>query len=337
MKIKMADVARAAGVSMATVGRVLHNNGYVSEEKRKEIERIINEMGYIPNKIAQGLKRNQSNTIGHLTLFNANMQFKEISSAINAVASNLGYQVITLACHQELEEDNRPINDLIGQRVDGVIITSNPLISQESIRLLSEHYIPVVMIERAYDMPNVDRIIVNDRTSSLDAVRYLIHKGHNRIAFIGAELEHPVERSRYQGYIDALTEAEITPQEEWIKIMPEYSVDSGRKAMGSILNAKQLPTAVFITSDIYACGVMQILYERGIRVPDDISLIGYDNTLSALLSPPLTSVGLPHMEIGEHAMHLLQRRIRDFTVPSRTVEIDPFLMVRDTVKERYDN
>lgn len=332
MNIKMSDVAKAAGVSLATVGRVLHNNGYVSEEKRKEIERIIKETGYIPNKIAQGLKRSRSKIIGHLTLFNTNMQFKEISSAVNAAASNSGYHVLTLTSHHGLGEEEQQINDLIGHRVDGIIITSYHSISEELIGRLIEQNIPVVMIERTYEMPMVDRIVINDRDSSLGAVRHMVHKGHRRIAFIGAEPGHQVEADRYTGYLDALNEAGIVPHEEWVKVMPEYSVEAGRKAIGNLLNAKQPPTAIFMTSDIYACGVMQILYERGLRVPDDLSLIGYDNTLSALLSPPITSVGLPFKEIGDHALRLLLRRMNDNTAPSCAIGIDPFLMDRHTVR-----
>ncbi|WP_138751315.1 LacI family DNA-binding transcriptional regulator [Paenibacillus sinopodophylli] len=332
MKIKMSDVAKAAGVSLATVGRVLHNNGYVSEAKRKEIEQIIKETGYIPNKIAQGLKKSRSKIIGHLTLFNNNMQFKEISSAINMAASNSGYHVLTMTSHYGMGDEEQQLNDLIGHRVDGIIITSYHSISMELIGRLIEQNIPVVMIERTYEIPMVDRIVVNDHAISLNAVRHIVHKGHRRIAFIGAALEHQVETDRFTGYIDALNEAGIVPHEEWVNVMSEYSVEEGRKAIGILLNAKQPPTAIFMTSDIYACGVMQILYERGLRVPDDLSLIGYDNTLSALLSPPITSVGLPFKEIGEHALDLLIRRMNDNSALSRTIRIDPFLMDRHTVR-----
>lgn len=337
MNIKMSDVAKAAGVSLATVGRVLHNNGYVSEEKRKEIERIIKETGYIPNKIAQGLKISRSNILGHLTLFNNNMQIKGISSAVNAAALDNGYQVLTLTGHQGLGEEEQQINELIGHRVEGVIITSYVSISKELIGRLIEKNIPVVMIERTFEVPMVDRIVVNDRASSLNAVRHMVRKGHRHIAFIGAELGHQVEVDRYTGYLDALDEANIEPNEEWVKIMPEYSLEMGREAIVNLLNAKQPPTAIFMTSDTYACGVMQVLYERRLRVPDDMSLIGYDNTLSALLSPPITSVGLPFKEIGEHALQLLLRRMNDNTAPASTIGIDSFLMERNTVREWHDN
>ncbi len=336
MTIKMSDIAKAAGVSLATVGRVLHNNGYVSEEKRQEIERIIKETGYIPNRIAQGLKKSRSKIIGHLTLFNPNMQYQEISSAVNAAAAESGYQVLTLTCHQGSGEEEQQINDLIGHRVDGVIITSYQALSQEWIGRLLERQIPVVMVERTYDMPLVDRIVVNDLAGSKEAVRHMLHKGHRRIAFVGAALDYQVEKDRYAGYLEALKEAGIVPLEQWSQLMPGYSVEAGRKAIDELLHARVSPTAVFMTSDIFACGVLQVLYERGLRVPDDLSLIGYDNTLSALLSPPITSVGLPFEKIGDHAIRLLLRRMEDPGVSACSVGIDPFLMDRHTVRERQE-
>lgn len=336
MNIKMSDVAKAAGVSLATVGRVLHNNGYVSEEKRKLIEQIIKETGYVPNKIAQGLKASRSKILGHLTLFNDNMQYMGISSAINAAALKNGYHVLTLTSLQGLEEEEKQINELIGHRVDGVIITSNCTIPKELVGRLVEEHIPVVMIERTSEIPLVDRIVVNDHSGSMTAVGHMVRKGHKKIAFIGAELSRQIEMDRYKGYLDALHEAEIAPNKEWIKIMPDYSLELGRKAIDELLNVEQQPSAVFMTSDIYACGVLQVLYERGLKVPEDISIIGYDNTLSALLSPPITSMGLSFEDIGEHAIQLLLTRMNDNSAVTCTVTIDPFLMDRHTVRDLND-
>ena len=159
----------------------------------------------------------------------------------------------------------------------------------------------------------------------------MIEKGHRQIGFIGSELTQQVEIDRYQGYLKALEEVNIIADNAWIKLMPDYTLDFGRQAMNELLNSDSPPSAVFMTSDIFACGVLQTLYDQKLRVPEDISLIGYDNTLSALLSPPLTSVGLPYNKIGEHAVELLLRRIKDFSYESSTIEIEPFLMDRRTV------
>ncbi|MEC0304974.1 substrate-binding domain-containing protein, partial [Terribacillus saccharophilus] len=270
--------------------------------------------------------------LGHLTLFNDNMQYKGISSAINTAALKMGYQVFTLTSHEELKEEEKQINELIGRRVDGVIITSNCSIPEHLINRLINKQIPVVMIERTNEIPQVDRIVVNDYLGSMNAVRHMIQKGHRKIAFIGAELNGQVEIDRFNGYLDALHEAGIPKNEEWIKIVPKYSLEFGRIATIEFLNNELAPSAIFMTSDLYASGVLQVLYDRDLRVPKDMSLIGYDNTLSAFLSPPITSVGLPFHEIGEHAVSLLMKRIKNSSTEASTIEIDPFLMDRFTVR-----
>lgn len=335
--VKMSDVAKAAGVSIATVGRVIHNNGYVAEEKRVQIENIIKQLGYVPNKMAQGLKSNQSKIIGHMTMFNTNMLFEQISAAVDAAAANNGYHVMTLTNHMGKNEEERQLEDLIGHKIDGVIFTSNLCISKDILSRLTGLRIPVVMVERAVEMPFVDRILVNDFEGSYHAVKHIIERGHSRIGFIGKQLTHEVEINRYEGYRKALSEARLKALEDNIRLTHEYSVKEGYKAIEEILKSQKPPTAIFMTSDIFACGVMQYLYEKGIRVPEEISLVGYDNTLATLLAPPITSVGLPFNLIGEYALEMLLSRMADMETPAQTIGIDTILIDRGTVRDLRDS
>lgn len=329
----MSDIAAAAGVSLATVGRVLHKNGYVSEENREKIERLIQELGYVPNKIAQGLKNRQSKLIGHLVVFNPNMLFAKISLAVTQSALQHGFHVLTMTGHQNLDEEEAQINELIGHRVDGVIITSNVHIPKTLIQKLVDLEIPVVMIERTYDLPHVDCIRVDDLNGSFEAVDHIIAKGHRRIGFIGMQLFHEVEKLRYQGYCDALRNAGMEISDDYICFMPDYSVENGFRAMETLMKTNQFPpTAVFATSDLFTCGVMQYLHQQGKRVPEDLSLVGYDDTLSTLLAPPITSVGLSLDEIGSHAIELLLRRMQDYQAPSSIVPIKTVLIDRQSVR-----
>ena len=331
--IKMSDIAKAAGVSLATVGRVLHKNGYVSEENREKIELLIQEYGYVPNKIAQGLKNRKSKLIGHLVIFNPNILFAKISLAVNKAALEQGFHVITMTGHRDLNEEELQINELIGFRVDGVIITSNVHIPQSLIKKLLDLNIPVVMIERTYDMPYVDCIKVDDQNGSFEAVRHIIEKGHKRIGFIGMNLFHEVEKLRYQGYCNALEHDGIELIEEYVRFMPEYSVDAGYAAAKELLELSTPPTAIFSTSDLFACGVMQFLHQQGKRVPADLSLVGYDDTLSTLLAPPITSVGLSLEKIGSQAIDLLLERSADIKASTRIMKINTVLIDRNSVKQ----
>ena len=333
--VKMSDIAKAAGVSHATVARVVHKNGYVSEENRLKIERLIHEMGYVPNKMAQGLKNAQSKMIGHLMLFNPNMLFTKISYAVNRAAAARGFHVLTLTSHRYMNEEESQIEELIGRRVDGVIITSNVFVSRELIRKLVNLHIPVVMIERAFDLPQVDCVRIEDLKGAFDAVQHMIELGHRQIGFIGRQPNLPisdVERLRYQGYVDALRAAGIPVDEKWVCQMPEYTAEAGFQAMAEMEQRAALPTALFATSDLLASGVMQYLHQHQKRVPEDLSLVGYDDTLATLLAPPLTSVGLPHDQIGEQAIQLLLQRMEDVQAPAQSVWIKTVLIDRHSVR-----
>jgi DNA-binding LacI/PurR family transcriptional regulator len=332
--VKMVDIAKAAGVSLATVGRVIHNNGYVAEDKRALIEQMIKDMGYVPNKMAQALKYSQSRLIGHMTLFNQNMLYEQISSAVDAAAVKRGYNVLTLASHRNKGEEAKQIEELIGHRAEGIIITSNTNIEPELVQRLVDNKIPVVMIERALELPLVDRLLVDDFNGAYEAVTRIIQKKHRSIGFIGQMLLHEVERNRYIGYCTALKDNGLFIKPEHIILNEDYTIASGYSAIKSLMELENPPTAVFMTSDIYGCGAMQYLYENNIRVPKDLSLVGYDNTLSTMMAPPLNSVGLPYSEIGEFALDLLLTRIENPKCEGRKVSIKTEYIDRDTVIQR---
>ncbi|HRE25376.1 MAG TPA: LacI family DNA-binding transcriptional regulator [Anaerolineales bacterium] len=329
--VTMVDIATATGLSLATVGRVLHDTGYVSAESRKKIEAYIQKTGYVPNKIAQGLKSRQSKLIGHLVVFNPNMLFAKISLAVNAAAREQGLHVLTMTSHKGLEEDEALVNELIGHRVDGVVVTSNVSMPKAAIQKLVDRNIPVVMIERTLAVPRVDRIRVDDLGGARLAVQHLLDHGHRRVGFIGMHLFHEVERLRLAGYRDALLGAGQTAQDDLVRLMAEYSPEAGKQAMESFLAAPEPPTAVFATSDLFIGGVLQALHARGLRVPHDLSLVGYDDTLAAMFAPPITSVGLSLDDVGRQAIDLLLKRQPTPAASARTLTLGTVLIDRGSV------
>ena len=329
--VKMSDIANAAGVSLATVGRVLHNNGYVSKENREKIETLIHEMGYVPNQMARGLKNSQSMLIGHMVVFNPNMLFAKISLAVNQAAAAQGFHVLTMTSYRGLNEEENQLNELIGRRVDGVIITSNGSIPSGLVERLVERNIPVVMVERTYDLPYVDRIQVDDLGGAKQAVEHILQKGHRNIGFVGMQLVHEVEKLRYQGYQAALKEAGIRLDPDAVCLMSDYSAADGDEAARHLMNLKVPPTAIFATSDLFACGILQYLYTIHKRVPEDVSIVGYDDTLSTMLTPQITSIGLDLDEIGADATALLIERMEDVKRPAQTLPIQTVLIDRHSV------
>ncbi len=335
---KMKDIAQMAGVSIATVSRVIHQNGYVSVENREKIEKILEETGFVPNRIASGLKKSKSRLIGHMTLFNQNMLYEKISEAINREASENGYHVLTMTSHRGSGEEKNQVDQLIGQQVDGVIITSNGSIDPGLVSKMTGAGIPIVMVERCLKLKGVDRILVDDRQGAYGAVKHMIDQGHRKIGFIGIQSQHEVERLRLLGYKCALEEAGVTIQDTYISYSQTYNVGQGKAGIEDIYNrcsedGLNFPTAFFATSDVLAAGILQFCYEKQLRIPEDISIIGYDDTLSLMMAPPISSMALPEEEIGVQGVRLLKRRMENKVLEVEEVVVEPYLVDRQTVKK----
>lgn len=356
-QVTMSDVAKAAGVSLTTVGRVLHG-GYISQEKREKIERAIRELGYIPNKAASGLKSSKSHMIGHLMQFNPNQLYANIASGIERSAMARGYSVLALTMYSPKEEEVM-LQELLGRGVDGIVITSNTRIRRETVERLVRQEIPVAMVERTLGLPGIDSIMVNDRGGAFSAVEALCRKGRRRIGFVGpGDFGSQVEESRFDGYGQALRAGGLALKEEWVVRTKGYSCKDGYEAARRLFGAGEMegsghgslaavhdgpdnlkgmqddmpgiPDAVFCASDILAAGVLQYLYARGLRVPEDVSVTGYDDTLASYLSPKLSSVALDVEAMGEQVLEMLLSREPDPGREARTVYIDTVYVDRDS-------
>ncbi len=329
----MADIAKAAGVSIATVGRVIHKNGYVSGDARERVEKAVRELGYVPNALARALKKNRSGVIGSLVVYNLNNLYQKINNSVIEAAEKHGYELVTIEGRWGHGDEARIVKRFIGMRVDALVITSNRSVTPEIFRALREADIPVVCVERTHDVERVDNLVVRDVEGAREAVEHMIARGHRRIALIARELVDDVERRRCGGYRAALEAAGIAVDEALIRLVPQYRVEEGYEAMRALLALERPPTAAFITADSMAAGAMQCLYERGLRVPDDLSVAGYDNVLAASLSPPIDSVDLAASDIGETVMELIERRLNDMGAPGINRFISTVYVDRGTVKE----
>ena len=293
---KMADVARLAGVSLTTVGRVLHNNGYVSGENRKRVEAAVKKLGYVPNTLAQGLKSGVQ-MIGHILQFSPNMLFAQISRAVDEACTRQGYSVLSFTKYGLPGEDERIVTEFIGRRMSGVILTSIGQFDPGLVKKLERAGIPLVWIERAPERS--DRVLLDDQAGTYSATQTMLRAGHKKIAYIG--------------------------------LVPDYHPASGCKAMQALWEQGRRPTAVFGAADTLIAGAMQYLYQAEVKIPTDISLMGYDNTISAMLSPPVDSVGIYAGEMGQKAVELLLKRRQELEGPPETVWVGTELVDRGTV------
>lgn len=331
MAVKITDVAKYAGVSPAVVSRVLHHNGYVSDEKRAVVEIALKDLGYVPNQVAQGLKRQKTKMIGHiLPSVHPNPFFAGVSYGIDTEADRLGYHVLTLFSYGDPKREEKLIEELVSRMVDGFIFTGAG--SAVGIKKIKEMTMPIVMVERSMGTIGVDKVLVDNQEGAYEAVAHFIDNNHRKIAFIGVEPNGDIETERFAGYINALKENNITLSKEYIAMVPGYNPEEGYRAIEKIMSNKDKPTAVFAASDMLAIGILQWLYKKGLRVPDDISLIGYDDSLADFLSPKLTTVANPMNELGKSAVQLIVDKLESNRSVNKTVTLHTNLVHKESVK-----
>lgn len=308
------DVAQLAKVSTATVARVLHDSGYVSDERRKRVELAVAQTGYQINVVAQGLRKQKTLVIGHvLSSIASNPFFATVAMGVEEAASAHGCGVLTVGAHENEDTERAAVENLIRRRVDAVVFTT--VNNESSIRLVQAAGIPVVQVERA-GVANAQAVTVDNYRGSRAAVEHLIELGHQRIGYIGVlppaesmsgfqQRRHQIERERFFGYRDALLENGFSVDENHVELLSEYFDDDRVKIVARRwVTAPSPVTAIFAAADAYAAIVLQEIYAQHLRVPDDVSLIGFDDTYGIFLSPPLTTVAQPMLELGRRSAEL---------------------------------
>ena len=342
------DVARRAGVSTATVARVVHENGYVAPETRQLVEAAIAETGYQINALAQGLRRQRSFVLGHVVRAIApNPFFASIALGVDEEAARNGCSVLTANTREDLLMERTAVKTLIRRRVDAILFSTVRNI--DNVKLALAANIPVIQVERM-GLPDVHGVTVDNYRGAFDATDYLAQLGHRRIAFVGeafdrqdANVEGPperaklVERERVSGYRDALQLHGLAPDPALIDLDGTYfDLDHVRRTTRRFLQLDNPPTAIFAACDHLACGVLQELYAAGVRVPDDMSVIGFDDTIAQHVSPPLSTVAQPASGIGAAAVQMalgVLEKMHDpevSPVPAQHRRLTTQLIIRDS-------
>jgi LacI family transcriptional regulator len=333
--VRIKDVAKRAQVSTTTVSRVLHSSGYVSPRTRKIVESALEELGYRLDFTAQSLKKQQTFILGHvLRSSSVNTFFAHVLSSVEEAAHHSGFNVISSNVKDDQEGERRAVEVLLSRRVDGVLFTT--VLSRQSVDMLRAEHIPVVLVERYFDFENVDRVVADNYAGAFEATSHLISYGHRRIAFIGGPVPSTpelarVELDRRRGYEDALRSAGFPIDERYVGHASAYDVPCGRERTNELLESSPRPTAVFAASDQLALGAFQAAYAHALRVPEDLSLIGFDDTVARFGVKPLTTVRQPMEELGKSAVRLLvERQQGTYEGESRTVILKTRLVLRET-------
>ncbi|GAA0342825.1 catabolite control protein A [Oceanobacillus oncorhynchi subsp. oncorhynchi] len=333
MTITIKDVAKKANVSIATVSRILNNKPGYTKETESKVLKVIEELGYHPNGLARGLINKRTHTIGVLVPKISSMLISGFLTGIEAAAHKYGSSVIV--CHTELHgpKTTQYLNVLKEKQVDGIIYTSD-LLTEEHYQILKDMGKPLVLLSsESHEFP-VPYVKVNDRLAAYSATEYLIKKGHRKIGMIsGLKEDSLAGQPRIDGFMQAMRAHQLPIKNEWI-VPIGFKFEEGMKGFRQLV--KQFPdiTAVFAASDELALGILSAAYQMDIKIPDQLSVIGYDNLEIAEMSiPPLTTVAQPSEKMGKKAAELVfQMMVKKQPVESRIFPHE--IIERNSVRTR---
>ncbi|WP_040950669.1 LacI family DNA-binding transcriptional regulator [Gorillibacterium massiliense] len=332
MKASIFDVAKKSGLSVVTVSRVINNSGTVREKNRLKVLEAMKELDYYPNAAARSLARGKTGIIG-LTLTTLHDSFldavvKEINDRLTESGYFLALSIITGA--------DQPIYPTIFQedRVDGLILLC-PINEDQYAMELKKKKIPFIMLDNQQKNPSVSSVMVDNFKGGYDAARHLIDLGHKDIAHISGPSSYLSSRERERGFLAAMEEADLTPSRVE---QGDFSITSGYEIASSWLASGHLPTAIFAADDLLAMGVMDALKNSGVLIPEDVSIVGFDDHIyAAEFRPRLTTVRQPADKIGRLGVDILLKLIHDPTKRNTTQVLAPELIVRESTcryKER---
>lgn len=329
----MKDVAERAGVSASTVSHVINGTRRVSDGARKGVLSAIEELGYRPNLVAKGLKTRRTYTVGLLISDIQNPFFTSVVRGVEDVALSRGYHLFLCNTDEDPAREDEYITELASKRVDGLIVASSAPRHNHASRLREENA-PFVFMDREVEGVDADAIRVDNRMGMRLIAEHLLGLGHERIAMISGPLDRASGHERYRGLKDALADMGSELDGALVRF-GDFRTSSGREGATDLLTISPPPTALVTANNQMTLGALLSIREMELRIPEDISVVGFDDAEWApLVSPPLTALAQPTYELGVRAMMLLLERIED---PDRDMErllLKPELIVRGSTARR---
>jgi DNA-binding LacI/PurR family transcriptional regulator len=304
------DVAARAGVSHQTVSRVINGRNEVTTETRERVLAAIRELQYVPSPLARGLMGSRTHSLGMVTADVTDQTFAQAVAGAELEARRRGYYLMVASVEGEQEDDEvQYLRLMLERRVEGLIVFRPQLpLAPEQLPPAVER-VPLVSIGSS-ELPGFMAVDVDNRGGGFEATSLLIRKGHRAIATISGPREWPSARARVDGYRDALREAGLPDEEGLVEAASDWGLESGQQALRRLLARGTEFTAVFAHSDLLALGAIRELRSRGLAVPDDVSVVGFDDIpVASFVEPPLTTVRQPMREVGALAAKLLLDRI----------------------------
>ncbi|MFZ6814012.1 LacI family DNA-binding transcriptional regulator [Undibacterium sp. Rencai35W] len=325
----MKQVAEKARVSTTTVSHVINNTRVVSEDARERVLSVIQELRYIPSAVARSLKNDKTHTLGMMIPNNSNPYFAEVIQGIEDESFRLGYNIILCNSYDDPKKQAAYTRVLMEKRIDGLILVSSG-IDLELTQLLADEAIPKVLVDREVPGVAADFIEADHEQGGYLATKYLLDLGHRRIACVSGPKTLLPSGDRVSGYLRALKEASIDFNSDYLA-HSDFTSQGGFSAFQQLLALPDRPTAIFASNDLMAIGGLCAAQQAGVRIPEELSVIGYDDiALASFSTPPLTTIAQPKYEIGVLTARVLVNRIVNAELPLRREMLETKLTVRQS-------
>jgi len=305
-QVTIKDIAKRLKISVSTVSRALRGSTDISDDTRRLVLAVAEELHYSPNPIALSLRDKKTKVIGVLVQEIANNYCSSVIAGIEDIAFKMGYNVLISQSHEKFDTEVLNTRLLASRRIDGLLITiSNETRNVNHLNEMIERGIPVVMFDRVSDDLKTHKVVVDDYKGAFDATSHLIEQGYKRIAHLTISKHLPITQNRLNGYMDALKAHKIPVKKEWI-VYCDFDEANMKNEVRKLVSNKTRPNAIFSSVERLSMVSVKVLKEMNLKVPGDIALAGFaDNPLSRYLNPSLTAVCQPTFSIGQNAAELL--------------------------------
>ncbi len=329
-RVTIDDVARASGVSCSTVSRVLSGYEFVRETTRSRVMEAVERLGFVANLQARSLASGHSRIVGLIVPNLDNSYVGTITQGIDQALAHANFDLLLYTSHRHAGKESFYVSAIANGLTEGLLLVA-PLVPMTYLDVLHEQDLPYILIDQADPTESSSVVEANNWQGAYDATRYLCQLGHTQIAFITGALQVRSAVSRLRGYQAALSDCAIPFREELVG-EGDFQQQTGYEIAKRLLQSVDpLPTAIFASNDLSAFGAMDAARECGLRIPDDISIIGFDDIPQAsLVFPKLTTVRQPLVEMGQVAVKMLMERIEDQTRPPQQVALATQLIIRDS-------
>lgn len=332
------DIAKELGTTITTVSKALKNYPDISNETKKAVKKMAKKMNYQPDLRALALKKNKSNTIGVIIPEVVHFFFSNVIEGIMKYTEEKGYRVLITLSNNSIAQEKKQVKLLFNTKVDGVIVSlANETKNAKHFNILKEYEIPIVMFDKVNDIFQCNKVKIDDKYSAYMATEHLIKKGCKKIAHIRGPKNPSNAIARFLGYKEALQENGMEFNPDWVKECEEVNFEEGFNYTMELLKSKNRPDGIFAVTDQVAVGAIRAAQELGIKIPQELKIIGFsDSQIAQIIKPSLTTIHQPGYEIGERAAKLLIEEIElretdeEHSVDFRQIILDTYLIERET-------